>query len=179
MSHLSVVVVPALACGVCLDANVTGIIPFAGYWLVLFVLWTLLAGPISLSIVRRTEHSGVRSPAWMFLWFIIVVVVMAPVTGGAVVGPFVLFSPFWLIRIVRAARDPRGPRWKKINVVLLGILLICIPVSYVVPWKPLSEYRATMERQKTARYEAGHSGIHAGNPDPGTSGKPNHQTTPQ
>lgn len=131
---------PVIACGMCIDTIITGFFPFLVYWLVCLLFWSLLVGPVCLGIAKKKGIVKAASPSWLMLGFIVAIICASPISMGAVVTPLILILPFWGIAIMHALRR-NSKFWKKSNFILLGVLLVCIPLSYIVSAKPFSEYR--------------------------------------
>ena len=136
---------PVLACGMCIDTQLTGAMPFLFYWLFCLPVWSLVAGPVCLAVAKRKCEIKARNPLLLFPGFVVVWGLGGPILMGAVVAPIILVLPFWITAIVRGVRQSNVV-WRRANWVLALILFTCIPVSFAVPVKPFAEYRKSFEK---------------------------------
>jgi hypothetical protein len=142
---------PVLACGMCADTQITGVMPFLVYWLFILLAWSLVAGPICLRIARRAGELQARNPLLLFLILILAWVIGCPCTMGAVVVPAFFVLVFWLFSIRDNLRKPNRV-WRRAHQILAIVLLSCIPISYILP-KPFAEYRKKMNRPSQYYYQ--------------------------
>ena len=148
-----------LGCGLCVDTMLTGWVPFVACWIPLLLLWTLIAGPICYAAAKRSAPLEVRSTFLLFLGFIAANIVGLPLLMGAVIAPVILVLPFWGVAIRNGIRQP-NLIWRRANLVLLGLLVCAIPVSYLLP-KPFSAYRQKLLGPEKAKAQRTHGRVAA------------------
>jgi hypothetical protein len=128
----STVMQATTACGACVDMNLMGLAPFLGWWLLLFVAWSLLVGPLVFRFVNAANATDLRNPARLFLWLFGLLVASVLITGGSVMLPFVLLAPFWIGALVSGIRcECTG--WRKFCIMVVGMMVLLVPVSYLMP----------------------------------------------
>ncbi len=139
--------IPVLACGMCIDTQLTGTMPFLFYWLFCLLAWSLVVGPVCLAIAKRHSDVKATSPLWLFPGLIAAYIITSPILMGSVVAPIIIILPFWSIAIIRALKQSNMV-WKHTNQIVLAMLLCCIPLSYILPLKPFSGYRASLQEHR-------------------------------
>lgn len=131
---------PLLACGLCLDSALTGKFPFLAYWLLCMVLWGGLIGPALHATLPPPEKEKNKNPVWLVLLFCLALIANAPFSGGAIVAPILYVLPVWLVSIIRALQQ-KNTEWQKIHRILAAVLVLCVVVSYLIPYRPFARYR--------------------------------------
>ncbi len=141
-----------VACGVCADTGLLAIMPFLGWWVLLFLGWSLLVGPLVFRFVNAANATDLKNPARLFLIFLGLLVVSVVITEGSFLLPFVLLTPFWIQALVRGIRC-QCLGWRKFCITLVAVMALVVPVSYVFPVmkeKPLHGRRTGMPRTTPA-----------------------------
>ena len=121
-----------VACGVCADTGLLAIMPFLGWWVLLFLGWSLLVGPLVFRFVNAANATDLKNPARLFLGFLGLLVVGAVITEGSFLLPFVLLAPFWIQALVRGIRC-QCLGWRKFCITLVAVMALVVPVSYAFP----------------------------------------------
>lgn len=121
-----------VTCGACVDLNLVGLAPFLGWWLLLFVGWSLFVGPLVFKFVNAANATDLRNPARLFLWLFGLLVVSVFITDGSVMLPFVLLAPFWIAALVSGIRCGCAG-WRKFCLLVVGMMVLLVPMSYLMP----------------------------------------------
>ena len=121
-----------VACGACVDMPILSGMPFIGWWMLLFIGWSLLLGPLVFRFVNAANATDLRNPARLFLALFGLLVVSVVITGGSFLLPFVLVVPFWIAALVRGIRC-QCPGWRKFCITVVGMMVLLVPVSYAFP----------------------------------------------
>lgn len=125
------IIAATVTCGTCADQSLIGVAPFLIPWLIVFLLWSLLVGPLVFRYTHTSTTTDLRNPARMFLGFFLLLVGSVLVLMGSLLVPFVLLVPFWITALIRGLR--RGTAgWKRFCQITLAAMLVAIPISYVV-----------------------------------------------
>ncbi|MBA3699863.1 MAG: hypothetical protein H0W78_13525 [Planctomycetes bacterium] len=106
--------------------------PFLGWWMLLFVGWSLLVGPLVFRFVNAANSTDLKHPARLFLALFGLLVVSLFITGGSLLLPFILVVPFWIAALVSGIRC-QAPGWRKFCITMVGVMLLVVPVSYAFP----------------------------------------------
>jgi hypothetical protein len=152
MNSINICYVNTLACGMCADTLLTGLIPFIVYWLFILLAWSLFVGPSCLAAAKRNGEIHARNPLWFFPILIIAWIIGAPLLMGAVIVPVFFVMPLWISEIIHNLRQP-NVTWRRSHQTLTILLLLCIPISYALP-KPFATYRAIMNDQNLIKPSA-------------------------
>ena len=130
-------------CGMCLDGLLLSYLPFQFYWFLIFIIWTLIVGPFIYYRVKKNNISEnntqidkqplrhFKNPALYILIYIILALSLSPFTLAAVITPFALLSPIWISHAVIISKRSTVITWSRANKILLTILVLCIPLSYI------------------------------------------------
>lgn len=139
----AILVQASLACGACLDMPILSGLPFIGWWMLLFIGWSLLVGPLVFRFTNTHNATDLKNPARLFLALFVVLVVSMFITDGSVMLPFLLVAPFWIAALVKGIRcSSRG--WRKFCVAVVGVMVLVVPVSYAFPSKkPMAAHART------------------------------------
>ncbi len=141
-----------VACGTCVDTGLLSGFPFLGWWVLLFLGWSLLVGPLVFRFVNAANATDLRNPARLFLTLFGLLVVSVVITEGSFLLPFVLVAPFWIAALVRGIRC-QCLGWRKFCITVVGMMVLLVPVSYAFPVikdQPLHGSRASVPRTTPA-----------------------------
>lgn len=136
-------IMPVLACGMCVDQMIYSALPFVFHWLPVFFIWSVLAG-IPLAVASRIKRQPLLLyPHRYFLLGSGLVIAFAPLSGGSVAAPLFLTVCIGLVRARRSLISARKMETAPTGLPLLGcrvqrlFLAVClgvIPVSYLRQW---------------------------------------------
>jgi hypothetical protein len=122
----------SVACGACVDMPILSGLPFLGWWMLLFIGWSLLVGPLVFRFTNTGNATDLKHPAKLFLALFVVLIVSVFITGGSLMLPFILVAPFWISALVSGIRcSSHG--WRKFCITVVGVMVLVIPVSYAFP----------------------------------------------
>lgn len=122
----------SVTCGACFDMPILTGLPFIRWWVLLFIGWSLLIGPLVFRFTNTHNSTDLKNPARLFLALFVVLVVSVFITGGSLMLPFLLVAPFWIAALVKGIRcSSRG--WRKFCLAVVGVMVLVLPVSYAFP----------------------------------------------
>jgi hypothetical protein len=134
---------PIFACGLCVDQSMYSILPFAFYWGIAFVIWSLLVG-IPLALLARRQSLTLRIyPHRQFYLAIGLLLTVGLVLMGSVGVPLFLAAAYSVTRIFRERRalkksepQPAGAARlaSRIEAIFLAVCLGSIPMAYLRLW---------------------------------------------
>lgn len=125
------IIAATVACGACVDQSFIGVAPFLIPWLIVFVFWSLLIGPLVFRYTHRGTTPDLHNPARLFLGFFLLLIGSVLILMGSLLLPFLFLAPFWISALIGGLR--RGSTgWKRFCQFTLAAMLVAIPVSYVV-----------------------------------------------
>ncbi len=127
-----------LACGFCTDGMVYYGLPFIFYWMILFALWTIIIGNIPY-MRTITDEELAPPPAKSFGLYVLILVILVIPTAASLTIPFILVSLHWIANVIKFSTDKTPSLNRKYNRILLFILLIFIPLSYINPLPELAD----------------------------------------
>jgi hypothetical protein len=136
---------PILACGQCADQSLFHVFPFLFYWMILFVICSLLMGPILAGIAGWRKEALPPLPHRYFLPALGLSLLLAPLTMGSMALPFGLAITFGLFKMTRSYRQgsrlPPGTEFSRLGRfarslqrVYLTVCFLLIPVAYARLW---------------------------------------------
>lgn len=146
----AILVQASLACGACLDMPILSGLPFIGWWMLLFIGWSLLVGPLVFRFTNTHNATDLKNPARLFLALFVVLVISVVITGGSLLLPFLLVVPFWIAALVHGIRcSSRG--WRRFCLTVVGVMVLVVPVSYAFPLITPPAPHAARARLPTAK----------------------------
>ncbi len=129
-SLATTLITATVACGACVDQKLVSRLPFLGWWVLAFVGWSLLIGPLVFSYVNAQSATDLKNPARLFLVLLVLLVVSMFITGGSLMLPFVLLVPFWLLALLRGIFC-HSSGWSRFCITVASALILIVPLSYL------------------------------------------------